>query len=192
FAINGVKDGIGDFVKRLEGQRVDARFGLIAFRDIVADMEKPFALRFGGETFTRDYKAFREQVRGLRAYGGGDTPESSLQALGLAARQPFRPDASRVLILITDAPPKYHPGLPPVTAEDAAADLRDHGITQVHLVVRLEDYTRAYKPLHGPAFKGSFFDIMRVQEGNTFAGLLPKLGEEISRITIAAQPAAPS
>ena len=38
--------------------------------------------------------------------GGGDTPESALDALGLAAAQPFRADATKVILLITDAPPR--------------------------------------------------------------------------------------
>jgi hypothetical protein len=192
FAINGVKDGIGAFAERLEAQRVDARIGLVAFRDIVDDRELPYVLRFNGATFTTDYQAFRSQVQRLTARGGGDTPESSLQALGLAAKQPFRPDASRVLVLITDAPPKVHANIPPVTPADAAALLREHGISQIHLVVHREDYEGDYRVLHERPFKGSFFDINRVQGGDAFAGLLPKLSEAISRITVASLPAPPA
>jgi hypothetical protein len=193
FAIDGVKDGIRNFADKLEEKRIDVRIGLIAFRDIVDDGEMPYELRFGDkrEPFTKDYQAFRDQVRRLRANGGGDDPESSLQALDLAARQPFRQDASPVLVLITDAEPKFHKDIPPATPQQAAAELRRHGISQVHLVIRRDHYNGAYRPLHDKGFNGSFFDIAEVTRGDAFASLLPKLGESISQLTVASLPTPP-
>src|SRR5262249_38584026 len=104
FAINGVRDGIRDFVAVLGKRELDSRVGLLAFRDRLI-REEPELLRFDGEVFTKDFDRFRDQVGNLRASGGGDEPESSLDALALAAAQPFRPRAIKVLLLITDAPP---------------------------------------------------------------------------------------
>ena len=50
--------------------------------------------------------AFQTEVGRLTANGGGDNPESSLDALELAAIQPFRPKATKVILIITDAEPK--------------------------------------------------------------------------------------
>ena len=52
--------------------------------------EEPFVLEIDGKAFTKDYEAFRNEVKKQLARGGGDEPESSLQGLALAARQPFR------------------------------------------------------------------------------------------------------
>jgi len=190
FAINGVKDGIRAFVEKLDNQNVDARIGLIAFRDIVDDNEQPYPLRFNGETFTKDYRAFAQQVGTLTARGGGDIPESSLQALALAGRQDFRKDAAKVLLLITDAPPKFHVNHPPATVTATIAELEKRKVNQLHLVVQRFDRP-AYQPLQ-QAFPGSYFDITTVRGGDAFARILPKLSEEISKITIAALPPPPT
>jgi Ca-activated chloride channel family protein len=203
FAINGVKDGIRNFVGQLAQEHVDVRIGLVAFRDIEADKEEPYVLLVDGKPFTKDYAAFAEKVRPLVAGGGGDEPESSLQGLALAAKQPFREGAARILVLITDAPPKRHANIPPKTVDESVRDLQEKGITQVHLVVRQRDLRRPPGVVPDPVvagywgpfqktFKGSFFDIQRVA-GNprAFAGILPKLGEEISRITVASLPKLP-
>jgi hypothetical protein len=189
FAINGIKQGIRSFVEQLEGTNVDARIGLIGFRDIQADKERPFVLLFEGEPFTRDYGALRDKLKELFANGGGDEPESSLQALALAAQQPFRGNASRVLVLITDAPPKIHPDEQPSTVAQTVEELKNHEIDQVHYIARRRDVEGPYAPLKSE-FSGDFFDIQRASRGDAFAGLLPGLSKAISRITTAAVPRA--
>ena len=92
-------------------------------------------INVAGEVFTRDYAEFgREVGRKLVADGGGDTPESALDGLALAAGQPFRADATRVLILITDAPPKI-PDKETESIGEAAEILRKNKIDQLHLVI---------------------------------------------------------
>jgi hypothetical protein len=194
FAINGVKDGVRNFVKELEKKAIDSRIGMICFRDIEDDRELPYPLQFNGETFTTDYEAFRAKVATLKADGGGDEPESSLQALALAAKQPFREYCSRVLIFITDAPPKVHnrPGkeYPPYTVEETVELLKPRNINQFHQVVRKQDYDRYYGRFMALC-PGSFFDISKAPTGQAFAELLPKLGEEISLNTVATAPPPP-
>ena len=43
-----------------------------------------FLLRFGDSRFTKNVEAFREGVGELTARGGGDDPESSLEAVAEA------------------------------------------------------------------------------------------------------------
>jgi hypothetical protein len=189
FAIDGIKVGIQNFVSRLEASRIDARIALIGFRDIQADGEHPFVMAVNGEAFTKDYKAFRTEVGKLRAGGGGDEPESSLQALALAARQPFRANASSVLLLITDAPPKLHPSEEPATVQQTIDLLEKETIHQLHLVVRPRDYRGEYGKFHAK-FTGKFFDLTERTSVNGFRDILPELSREIS-MTIAAKPRAP-
>jgi Mg-chelatase subunit ChlD len=187
FAIKGVKQGIQSFVEQLDKEKLDARIALVCFRDIQADRERPYAVTFDGEAFTRDPEAFRSAVDPLRAKGGGDEPESSLQALALAAGQPFRPRASRVLVLITDAPAKVHPGETISTVDQAVEELKKREIDQVHLMIREKDLNGSYRDFKKD-FPGEFFDIKGRTGADAFAGLLPALSRAISRITVAAAP----
>jgi hypothetical protein len=189
FAIDGVKDGIQSFVTHLENKKFDARFAMVCFRDIVDDKERPYLLDFDGNAFTKDFKAFRDKVRPLRASGGGDEPESSLQAVALAAKQSFRENAAKVLILITDAPPKDHPFENPRTVDDTIKIIENNKINQLHLVVREKDHG-IYEKLQ-TGLKGSYFDITKVTGKDSFAGILPKLSGEISRLTKASLPPPP-
>jgi Mg-chelatase subunit ChlD len=189
FAIDGIKKGIQGFVEAAQKEKLDARIGLVGFRDIVDDKERPFVLQFGGGTFTQDCRAFQEKLGPLRARGGGDEPESSLQALALAARQPFRPRAARVLVLITDAPPKVHPGERPSTVAETVDELTRREITQLHFVARRRDVDGPYQGLR-ERFPGSFFEIQMATRGDAFAELLPSLSKAISLTTVSAAPKA--
>lgn len=190
FAIEGIKSGIQNFAGELAKRSIDANVGMICFRDL-DKRERPFVLDVAGGTFTKNFDEFRSQVATLRAFGGGgDGPESSLQALALATKQAFRPATAKVLILITDAPPKIHPRETPSTVQQTVEILLRDKIDQVHLVVRDDDLQKDFKPFQD-AFKGSFFDIKLVARDRSFAGILPQLGSAISALTTTALPPAP-
>lgn len=110
-----------------KGKAIDElRVRIVAFRDIVADgeaalQESPFFELPGDET------GFSGFVNGLVAEGGGDQPESGLEALALAMTSPWttRGDRRRQVIVVwTDAP--AHPldasALPPAFAGRVPAD----------------------------------------------------------------------
>ena len=226
FAINGVRDGIIEFAQELGKRKLDARVGLVAFRDRLngvtnfrmpvpkeraparrgrtrgrsdpmppaapadtgSSIEEPFLINVAGEVFTRDYAEFgREVGRKLVADGGGDEPESSLDGLALAARQPFRADATRVLILITDASPKI-PDKETESIGEAAEILRKNKIDQLHLVIN-DGHRDIYSVLQDDS-PGTIFNLQGAASGeNKFASLLPTVSREIARITAASQPA---
>lgn len=97
--INGVQGGIDRFVSELNSRQLDARVGLIAFGDRSIG-EEPQILSFGGQAFTGDTSSFRREMGSIKMVDGGDDPESSLDALVLAARQPFRLQATKAILLI--------------------------------------------------------------------------------------------
>lgn len=146
--INGVRDGIGDFVNKLQGvkldetgqTKLDVQVGLTYFRDRSnqpdgpAEDPQPFRFR-NGSFFTDDPLEFREQVSRLRADRGGDLPESALDALAIAARLPNRPGALKVLLLITDAPPRL-PDREMFSIDQTRDELRRNDVKQIHLIVR--------------------------------------------------------
>jgi Mg-chelatase subunit ChlD len=93
--IEGMKEATIDFADRLAKANRDYRLGLVTFEDYVTRDEM---------TFTRSAREFKSWVGALQAAGGGDIPENSLDALEVASRFPYRPEAQAVIILITDAP----------------------------------------------------------------------------------------
>jgi len=110
-----------------KGKNIDElRVRVVAFRDIVADgeaglQESPFFQLPGDET------GFSSFVNGLFAEGGGDAPESGLEAVALAMTSPWttRGDRRRQVIVVwTDQP--AHPldasALPPALAGRVPAD----------------------------------------------------------------------
>ena len=188
--IAGLRDGIGQFVKALKDKDLEPRIGLVAFRDIIYD-KVPFEwLKFNGQLFTTDTKAFSEEVGKLKAMGGGDDPESSLDAIVEAAKYPFRPGALRVLLLITDEKPQTKGNSVPM--KRALEVLAEKKIDQVHLVIKKADLPD-YQALQNGR-KGGFFDFQqaskKVPGTEGFASLLPLLSKEIATTLGAPEPVA--
>ena len=97
------------------------RVRVIAFRDFVADgdaalEESPFYALPG------DRGGFSEFVNGLIAQGGGDAPESGLEAVALAVNSPWTTTGDRrrqVIVVWTDQP--AHPLDPSIVPADLAS-----------------------------------------------------------------------
>jgi hypothetical protein len=195
WAITGVRDGINDFVARL-GEKLDSRIGLIAYRDHKSEREEPEVLKFDGKLFTKNTAAFQAEVAKLRATGGGDEPESTLDAITLAAAQAFRPKAHKVLLVITDATP-HIPDRDTKSIEEAVLVLNKHKIDQLHFAVHLDHWNRFYKQFSerpagqkGEAVPGKWFDLRKTTTTKTaFADtLMPGLGKAITEAVLAARP----
>lgn len=156
FAIDGVRDGIKDFVGNFKKEKLDVQVGLTVFRDwdgprgdgkqpndfaagIATD---PWAFKFpGGKYYTGDPEEFHRTVGKILAQGGGDLPENSFEALRLAAGLETRKGAVKVLILITDATPLPHPNLGKnfdsirEPLEKTKAFLIEKKVRQLHLII---------------------------------------------------------
>jgi Mg-chelatase subunit ChlD len=91
WAIDGVKSGIEAFLGTLEGFNVDTQVGGIEFGD-----ELRTSIPIG------DLPAFDEWLDHMTATGGGDTPESPLDAIEVANDFQFRDNALHYMIVITD------------------------------------------------------------------------------------------
>jgi len=97
------------------------RVRVIAFRDFAADgdgalEESPFF------TLPADRAAFSEFVNGLTAQGGGDAPESGLEAVALAVNSSWTTTGDRrrqVIVVWTDQP--AHPLNPSVLPSDLSS-----------------------------------------------------------------------
>lgn len=94
--INAVRANVEKFTKNLLEKGIDFRLGLVTFSDSVEAVRQP----------TADVQEFLWWLSTLQAKGGIDEKENALEALHAAMKLKFRPAASRMALLITDAP--YH------------------------------------------------------------------------------------
>lgn len=183
--INAIRDAITSFADTINSDGVRVRVGLIEYRDRLIDEEQR-VLTFAGEVFTNNPEIFKREVSKLKASGGGDIPESTLDALMLALRQPFATDSNKVIVLITDAPP-HIPDKETKSIEQVVAEIQSVGIQQVYLVMRTKDSSsQVYlKLLEGT--KGMAFDIGKGDDFRTraehFRKTLMALGKTISVAT---------
>ncbi|KAL0961339.1 hypothetical protein HGRIS_006295 [Hohenbuehelia grisea] len=82
--------------------REDLRVGLIAFRDHPPQDHTYITKNFG---FSSDIAKVKKDLSGLYASGGGDGPEAVTAALAEVLAMEWRPQASKMVVLIADAPP---------------------------------------------------------------------------------------
>ena len=183
--IDGIRDVIISFVKILNQAGLAIRVGLIEFRDRLIN-EEHRALLFDGEPFTSDPFVFQREAMALKAFGGGDNPESSLDAVLLALRQPFDTRAQRILVLITDAPP-HIPDREARSIEEVAEAVRRAMISQFYLIIPVREaqnqiYLHLCQGTRGIAFDlGNGNDFK--QRAEDFKRTLLSLGKTISAAT---------
>lgn len=135
--IEGVKNHVQDLVAGFASYpniQLDWRVRLLAYRDL--NIEEPVE----EHPFTKDAETFRAQVQALHATGGGDEPESTLDAIYRALKSEWREDCNRCIVVFTDA--TTHPELHPSSVEPGQA--RD-----VHEVINLLTSLRARLFLYG-------------------------------------------
>ncbi|KAJ1300100.1 hypothetical protein OPQ81_002582 [Rhizoctonia solani] len=80
----------------------DLRFGLVAFRDHPPQDDSFVTQRFD---FTSDTSTMASNLGSLSVFGGGDGPEAQCDALFDALHSPWNGSATKVAVLVTDAPP---------------------------------------------------------------------------------------
>lgn len=99
--IDGLIDSCESFVDKLATRRIDWAAAVVGFGDLTVEGDRIVATSFSSSA-----DRVKGLLRGLPRYsGGGNEGESSLEALRAALKQPgYRPDAMKVLVLITDEP----------------------------------------------------------------------------------------
>jgi DNA-directed RNA polymerase subunit RPC12/RpoP len=123
------------------------------------------------DILTADAEEFKSWIGRLRANGGDDEPEISLDAVKRATQMKYRDGTQKVLILITDAPPHQKGDGTPfsqVVPEELMAQLRDQGFT-VYAVAYDHPH---FRRLVGET-SGEFYDIHR---NSDFTGIIAKIG----------------
>lgn len=179
--IAGVIRNITNFVTILASEYdVQVNFALIDFKDLTEDgPDTTKVIKNGVSNWFSGVSDFISMLNTLRATGGGDTPESDVDALETARRLNWRQTASKFAILITDAPYKTYTSYGEITLEEEAARLKADGII-TSVITYPDEYTGSYD--YSPLWEvtgGVFANIY-----NDFSGILLTLagmiGEETS------------
>jgi hypothetical protein len=183
--INAIRDAITAFADTIASDGVRSRVGLIEFRDRLIK-EEHRALTFDGEPFTNNPAVFRREVAKLTATGGGDEPESSLDAIMLALRQPFAAGSNKVIVLVTDASP-HIPDKETKSMEEVVRAIDSAGVGQFYWVGRTLDaksqvYLQLLQGRRGMAFDLGKGDDFR-SRAEHFKRTLMALGKTISTAT---------
>jgi Mg-chelatase subunit ChlD len=102
--IEGLLATCAKFVDEFAALDLDYRIAVLAFGDLTVPGDK-----IEITPFTEQIESVKKSLRTIPRYGGGGNEgESSLEALQKAMAQSFRPNAIKVLILITDEPALQH------------------------------------------------------------------------------------
>ncbi len=145
--IEGVKNNIIEFADSLKKRGVDYRLGMVTFLDIIEN----------AYDFTSDVNVFKQLVSLQNAHGGGDAPENSLDALFRATQYPFRNEANRVIIWITDITYHESNGVTARTKSQVVNALLNSDVT-VHAIGPQAFQTDWYNPIIEPT-GGKFYNI---------------------------------
>ena len=122
----------------------------------------------------------------MKAYGGRDAPESSLDAVMLALAQPFDLESNKAIVLVTDAPP-HIPDKETQNIQEVVTAIQNRGIEQFYLVIPTQNsesqvYLKLLSGVKGMAFDLGKGDDFRSQAEN-FKRTLMSLGKTISTAT---------
>lgn len=168
-SINQVKENITNFTNSLTQRGIDFRLGLILFDDDVSRIFKP----------TNKTADFIGWLNTIRAFGGGDEKENALNAMNEVTNFKFRPEASRVAVLITDAP--YHQagengqGTTRFTTETIVDKLIKNEVRVFSIVPpKLQNYQ-----LISRATRGNYFDI-----DFSFSTILDNFSKQLTNLFI--------
>lgn len=196
WAFDELKIGIAKLADSLSKARIDYRIALVTFREHARRGTLVEVTQFGKEPFTTDSVQLREAIGELSKVeigSGTNVPQPSLEALAEACKLPFRKDATKMLLLITDCPPLVRPeGRAPQAVQQSAALIKKSNIDSVNLVTWGRDKNDHYEPLLNSGIQkqpGRFFNIADVVTGDDgFASLLDAFGTAVSEAAAAKNP----
>lgn len=119
--IDATKSKINGLIKHLNVSGLDARYALVTFSDKVTIRAN----------WTKNQNSIYRSINSLRAFGGDDEPEASLDAIEAALSMGFRPNAQKIILVVTDAHAHYRGDgttYSDYTKEEIEKDLKNSGV----------------------------------------------------------------
>ena len=146
--INNVKTNIAAFSENLIESGLDIRFSIIEYRDIT-EGEETIVHTFSGSHWVTDIDSVVSILQGIDATGGGDGPETVMDALGYVADNDlmrWRSDAYRFAFVLTDADYKTNNNYGYTALETLTAKLANMNV--VTSVITSSSYKSTYTGLY--------------------------------------------
>lgn len=169
-----VKSGLKTLASNLPGEGIDARFGLVTFKDTVEVDQQ----------LTEDLNTFKKAVDDLTAEGGGgenDQKEFSFDAMANATTLDFRKpaEAKRIVVHVTDALSHYmgDGSGASETMDTAKSELNDAGVYLIAVAPTDEDQDSSVRTLaEEPEVDGEWHDVLEVDFGDVGDSILSLFG----------------
>jgi hypothetical protein len=118
--INAMRSKVKDLTDSLKASEINATYSLVSFKDSASIKTE----------WTDDPDLFKRKVNSLQPIGGNDEPEVSLDAIATVLAMGFRPDAQKIIPVITDAHSHYKndsSAFSMYTKEEIEKDLKESG-----------------------------------------------------------------
>lgn len=144
--IAAVKRNVSNLISKLREDGISLYVSVVDYRDITCDgINSTKVNNNSGVDFYNATGDISLAVNSLRADGGGDGPETALDALGAAYNLDYRDTASKFVFLITDANYKNNNNYGIDNMAQIASELAEKGI--VTSVVTYTSYNSYYRGL---------------------------------------------
>ena len=159
--ISSVKKNLTAFCQYLQSKNVNLNIAIIDYRDITCDGADSTRIHsIGGKTFVSDADLAIEEFNSIEVDGGGDIPETAVDALSKLCSEsliPWRKGSNKFAFLLTDADSKEDTTSSSIKSmEDLIYQLR---LRNIHTtVVSRTSYMEHYKNLYTMT-GGEFIDI---------------------------------
>ena len=103
--INNVKNNITDFVNDIEAAEITPYFALVDYKDITNDGQYSTNVKKNTDNsnWFKNPDDFKKEISKLGVSGGGDAPETVIDALEMARQLDLRKSAQKFFIVVTDA-----------------------------------------------------------------------------------------
>lgn len=167
--ISNVANNVIAFAQRLNSEyNVNVNFALVDYRDIIDDgIDSTKVVKDGTSNWFTSTNAFQSAVSRLTVDGGGDTPETVVDALECTRRLDFRYAAKKFIVLVTDADYKNDNNYGIASMSEEISLLSRDGI--VVSVVSSSSEQSTYRDLYE-------------QTGGIFANIYGNFGIELIRL----------
>lgn len=176
--ISNVKANLNKFTEVLDEAELNFRIAVVEYKDITesGEEESTKILENNGDTWFTTAEEVASTLDKIKVEGGGDTPETLIDALGcmLSSSLSFRVDASKFAIVLTDANYKTDNNYGYEGMSDMIAALKETGVSTS--VISSTSYESTYSDLYNET-DGIFCNI-----NGDFAEELVKLASYVESV----------
>lgn len=167
--IEGVLTTCGEFLENFAALGLDYRVGIVAFGDLTEPDDRIVAT-----PFMNKLEMIQKKLRQVPRYsGGGNEGESSLEAVHAALGMPYRAEAVKVCILITDEPALHGTHSPEATT----AKLKEREVI-TYVVSPDIDYYKKMAERTG----GTWMEITSEADFSSLLSMLRQLAKDMAHV----------